>query len=286
MITITGATGQLGGLILENLLNTDDADQLVAVVRSPEKANDLATKGVTLRQGDYEEYDSLVSAFADVDVLMFISNTDIMRRAEQHRNVVDAAKQAGVGRVVYTSVLNPDADDMLSQSHKNTEEAIMASGIPYTFLRNSFYMDSYVVEVEIAMQKGVYRTPTPSDVGVSFVSRSDIARVAATVLTSAGHENQAYVMTGPASVTPTTFAAIASELSGQRVTHQQITWDELAEDYVGRGMTQEYARMSVMLEQMIASGTFMPVSEDIEQVTGVPAESFASLCRRTLVSQS
>lgn len=285
MIAITGVTGQLGRLIVTELLKVASADQIVGVARSPEKATDLADQGLTIRQGDYSDYDSLGSAFEGSDVLMFISNADFTRREEQHKNVVDAAKQAGVGRVVYTSVVQYGNKDPLTLSHANTEEYIKASSLPYTFLRDNFYMESYVVEVEIAMEKGAYRSPTPADAGAAFVSRADIARAAAAVLTNDGHVGKAYDMTGPTVVTPTLFAETATSISGKTVIHQPITWEELAEDYKGRGYPEEIVGLSVNLEQMIATNTLAVVSDDIAQITGTPAEDFTSFVRRTLANK-
>ena len=281
MIVVTGATGRLGRLIIEALLTQTDPSNIAAVVRSPEKATDLATRGISLHQGDYADKASLEAAFTGADALMFISNADIEQRAVQHQNVVDAAAAAGVGRVVYTSVFNVTHENMLAQTHLATEQAIIASGIPYTFLRNSFYMDMYVVEVEIAIQRGAYRSPS-GNAGVSLVARRDIARSAAVVLTSDGHAGKAYDMTGPASVTPAVFAETASAISGQPIVYQPITWEELAAEYRQRGMPEAVVSLSIMLEQTIASRAFAGVSNDIEQITGMPAEDFLSFSRRHL----
>ena len=282
MITITGATGQLGSLIIENLLESVDAGEVTAVTRNPAKATKLAEKGVVLRQGDYGDYDSLVSAFADTDVLMFISNTDVKNRMQEHQNVVNAAKKAGVSRIVYTSAALVGEDDMLAKTHENSENMIIESGIPYTFLRNGFYMDAYVVEVEIAMKTGVYRSPS-GDAGAAFVSRADIARMAAKTLASDGHEGKVYSLTGAEAVKPVHFAELAARLSGKAVVYQPISWEELAEDYRGRGMPEAYVDMSVMLEQIIATNALSEVSADIEVVTGTPAESFESFVSRVVV---
>lgn len=281
-IAITGATGQLGRLIIAELLTQTSAENLIAVVRTPAKAADFAEQGITIRQANYDDVPAMTAAFAGVDKLMFVSNMDIERRKEQHDNVVEAAKAANVPHIVYTSVVDNGVPTPLTQSHFDTEANIIASGSDYTFLRNNFYMDAYSVEVEIAMQIGAYRTPTANDVGAAFVSRADIARVAATVLTSDGHNGKTYNLTGSELVTPTVFAAVASELSGREIIHQQTTWDELAADYAARGMSAAYLEMSVMLEKMIASGVASLQSDDVETVTGKSAETFLEFCRRTL----
>ncbi len=282
MITITGATGELGKRIVQQLLLQVDPAQLGILTRSPAKAAALAEKGVTVHQGDYDYPEALLQAFRGSDVLMFISNTDIGRRKEQHDRVVAAATEAKVGRIVYTSFVQYDPESRLAKSHADTESVIRASGLPHTFLRNNFYGEPYLVEIELAMKSGFYRTPTDSDAGVSFTTRDDIARAAAAVLVGDHHTGKVYELTGPENTTPTTFAEIAGELSGKTVLHQQTTWEELRADYVERGMAEEWLGLSVMLEQMIASGKLGRVSNDIELLTGKPGKSFREYAKEQL----
>lgn len=150
-----------------------------------------------------------------------------------------------------------------------------------SFLRSNFYVDAYVVEVEIAIKTSSYRSPS-GDAGASFVSRADIARAAAVVLTSEGHVGKVYDMTGPSVVAPAVFAKAASQLSGWTIRYEPITWDELAGDYRGRGMPDEYVDLSVNLERMIATHELASVSDDIARLTGEPAQDFASFVRKTL----
>ena len=282
MITITGATGQLGRHTITQLLSRIDAASLSAVVRSPEKASDLADSGLKIVQGDYDTPAQLEQAFAGTDVLFFISNTDVQRRQQQHQNVIDAAKAASVGRVVYTSFVQTGRQDPLTMSHAATEAAIKASGLSYTFLRNNFYMDMYVAEVEIAGARGVYQTPTDASAGVALVRREDIARAAATVLVEEGHEGKTYDMTGPQAVTPAVIAQTASSIYGKPVEHQQIAWDELADEYRRREMPEPYVQLSILLERMIASNDLAGVSQDIERLTGTPAMGFEAFVRSIL----
>ena len=281
MIAVTGATGKLGRLIIENLLQRVEASEIVAVVRTPAKAAEWATQGVVIRQGDYADANSLITAFTDIQTLMFISNTDVMKRMEQHQNVVNAAKTAGVKHIIYTSFIAAETDDMLGPGHLATEKALKESGMTYTILRPNFYMDLYVVEVEIAAKTGVYRTPR-GDTGVTLISRQDIARTAAAILTGDSHAGQTYNLTGSTVVTPTVLAETASKLSGQAVKYQPITWEELTQDYIERGMPEQFVQISVMLEKMIATNTLATVSNDITQITGQPAESFESYVSKSL----
>jgi NAD(P)H dehydrogenase (quinone) len=212
---------------------------------------------------------------------MFISNTEIKSRIEQHQNVVDAAKVAGVKRIVYTSFIAIDGDDSLATSHRVSEAYVMESGLAYTFLGLNFYMDMYFVEVEIVMKVGAYRTPT-GDTGAAFVTRADIARVAATVLTSQGHEGRTNELTGPSVVKPADFAGVAADLSEKDIRHHPITWDELAEEVRRLGMPEAVIPVSVMLEKMIASTSLARESHDIEKTTGCPAKNFPDFARLKL----
>jgi NAD(P)H dehydrogenase (quinone) len=139
----------------------------------------------------------------------------------------------------------------------------------------------YVVEVEIAAKTGAYRSPS-GEAGAAFVSRADVARAAAVVLTEGGHEGKTYLMTGPSVVTPANFASIAAELSGKPVRYEPITWEELAEDYRQRRMPEEWVPMSVMLEGFIASNALAVVSDDITRLTGQLEQSFASFAKAAL----
>lgn len=284
MITITGATGRLGGLIIEQLLKTVPPKQIVAISRSPEKTIGLSDRGVIVRQGDYDHPKALTSAFAGSDVLMFIGNTDFERREEQHNNVVDAAKQADVGRVVYISGIQTNHNDPVALSHVKTEQYIKASGLPYTFLRDNFYMDMYLAELETSMEKGVYRTPCPADSGAAFVGRADVARAAAAALSSEEYLGRALDMTGPAAVTPTVFAEAAANICGKPVVHQPISWDELAGEYRERGIPEAQVPLLVMLERIVASNAMAAVNDNIEKMTGQAAEGFESYMRKALKS--
>ncbi len=273
MITITGATGQLGGMIINELLKQVNAAEITAVARSPEKAATLAENGVAIRQGDYEDSSSLVTAFQGADVLMFISNTDFARRQQQHQNVVNAAKEVGVGRIVYTGIIATAPDNPLVASHLQTEQFIKESGLPYTILRPNFYMDYQVAVVEDAINKGVFRSASGGG-GAAYVLRSDIARMAAAVLIQQGHAGKTYELTGPSVVTAADVAAAASAVSNKSVTYQPISWDELAQDYKESGMPEQMIQFSLMIAQIIASNILAKVSGDIGTVTGTPATSF------------
>jgi NAD(P)H dehydrogenase (quinone) len=273
MIAITGATGHLGTMIISNLLKSINANEIVAIVRSPVKTAKLVNKGIILRTGGYEDKNSLIAAFKGIDVLMFISLTDIEQRLKHHRNIIEAAQSAGIKRLVYTSFINIDGQDVIAQQHRYTEKLIKNSGIVFTILRPSLYMDSYIFEIEIAMEKGVYRS-TLGESGVAFISRQDIARCAATTLLNENHVGKTYTLTGPRVVTGHDFADVATKLSGKKVIYQKIFLNSLIEDYIERGMPQMIAEMSAGIETIIAANELALISNDVELITGQPAMDF------------
>lgn len=271
MIAITGATGNLGRLIITHVLAEENAPEMVAVVRDLQKAEDLTEQGVALRYGDYTDRASLVQAFAGVDTLMFISNADVMNRTVEHDNVVGAAVEAGVGRIVYTSYVGAGTEPMLGPGHLATEIAIKDSGIPFTILRANFYMDAYVPNVHKAMALGVHRSPS-GDTGAALISRNDIARAAAAVLSSTAanstHEGKMYILSGPEVVTPAVYAAAASQLSGRDVVVETISWDEQAADYKAAGIPDGVVDFLITLDRLVASGVLAVMSTDVEDLTG------------------
>ena len=155
MIAITGATGQLGRLVIQALLQSVPANQIIAAVRSPAKAQDLAALGVQVRQADYTQPDTLRAAFAGVDKLLLISSSEVGQRFAQHSAVIDAAKAAGVKLIAYTSILRADTSALgLAAEHKETEAALQASGVPFVLLRNGWYTENYAGVVATAVQYG------------------------------------------------------------------------------------------------------------------------------------
>ena len=151
-LAITGATGQLGRLVIQTLLKSVPASEIIAAARNPEKAKDLAALGIQVRHADYDQADTLVKAFQGADKLLLISASEIGRRLPQHRAVIDAAKKAGVGLLAYTSILHADSSPLpLAAEHKATEALIQASGIPSVVLRNGWYSENYLASVPAAL---------------------------------------------------------------------------------------------------------------------------------------
>lgn len=225
-IGITGATGQLGRLVVEKLKQRVNAENLVALVRSPEKATDL---GVVVKAFDYTKPDLLADALQGIDHLLLISGSEVGQRKAQHRNVIDAAQKAGIKWIVYTSLLHADTSALsLAGEHVETEKLLKASGIPYTILRNGWYTENYTASVPGAVVAGAF-VGSAGDGRISSAAREDYAEAAAVVLTSEGHVGKVYELAGDVAYT---LKDLAAEISGQ--TGKDIPYNNLSiEEYAG-----------------------------------------------------
>ena len=182
MIAITGASGQLGRLVVKELLKSIPADTIVAAVRTPAKVEDLAALGVQVRQADYDQPATLDTAFAGVSKLLLISSSEVGQRTPQHTAVIDAARKAGVGFVAYTSILHADTTPLpLGLEHKQTEAILASSGIPHALLRNGWYTENYAAGIPAALQYGVV-LGSAGDGRIASAARSDYAAAAAALM--------------------------------------------------------------------------------------------------------
>lgn len=272
MIAITGATGHLGQATINHLLTKVVPAEIVAVVRDPQKADGLRQQGVQIRQGDYNDAASLAAAFQGVSTLLFISTSEIEYdlRMRQHQNVVDAAKQAGVPHIIYTSVLNPSRDSFFSASpsHFATEEYLKASGIAYTLFRNTLYLDLVPGFIgEGTLPSGQLHSAA-GDGKVSYALREDIAQALANVLTSTGHENQTYdIAPGPA-YSMQDVAATLSEVSGQPVAYAPISPDDLAAGMRQHQVPELVVDLMVGIAKAMAANELNASSPALEQLLG------------------
>ncbi|MDG0809319.1 NAD(P)H-binding protein [Cohnella rhizosphaerae] len=222
-IVMTGATGHLGSLVLEELLRRMPASRIAIVTRRPEEAEKLRGRGIEVRYGDYDEPASLQAAFKDADRLLFVSSPlrDEEARLRQHRAAVEGAEAAKVGRIVYTSIAYAERGRLpLHATHLATERLIRESGLDYTILRNAYYMD--IVEMlgwRAALTGGVLLSP-PGDWTLNTAAREDLAAAAATVLTESGHEGRVYELTASRPWRLDDLARALSERSGRPVVHR------------------------------------------------------------------
>lgn len=279
-IVVTGATGQLGRLIIESLLGRGvPADQIVAVGRDTDRLADLAGRGVVTVRADYDDPESLQAAFAGADKLMFVSGSEVGRRVVQHGNVVTAAKEAGVGQIVYTSIAKADSSSLvLAAEHKATEQLIQDSGLPYVFLRNSWYLENYTAQLPTYLQHGV--AGAADDGRVSAATRADYAEAAAVVLTTEGHTNRVYEL-GGAPFTLTELAAEISRQTGSTVSYLDLPVDKYTELLVAAGLPEGYAAVLADGDRGLAQGE-LEVGDDLAKLLGRAPTTLAEAIRAAL----
>ena len=277
MIAVTGATGHLGRLIVSELLDRNvPSEELVALVRTPSKADDLADRGVELRRADYEDRASLIDALQGVEKLVFVSASEVGKRVEQHRNVIAAAREAGVAHLVYTSILAADsADTILSREHAATERLIRESGIPHTFLRNGWYLENYTGNLGQALEHGVI-LGSAGDGRVSAAARSDYAAAAATVVTEGGHEGRTYELGGDEAFTMAELAAEVSRQSHRTVEYRDLPEEEYRSALEGFGLPRPVAEMLADADEGIERGVLHTESDDLRRLIGRPTTSLTA----------
>ncbi len=222
MIAITGASGQLGRLVIAELLATVPAAQIVALVRTPSKVADLAAQGVVVRQADYNEPAALQAALQGVDKLLLISSSEIGQRAAQHGHVIEAAQGAGVKLLAYTSVLHADRSPLgLAEEHRATEALLKASGLPHVLLRNGWYTENYLASVPPALQYGAF-LGSAGEGRIASAARADYAAAAAKVLTLPDQAGKVYELAGDEAYTLADFSAAISEAAGKPVAYTHL----------------------------------------------------------------
>ena len=225
-IGVTGATGQLGTIVIKELKKRIPNDEIVALVRSPEKASNL---GVETRKFDYSNRDGLTESLKGIDRLLLISSNEIGQRAKQHLNVIEAAWKNGVKWIVYTSLLRADNSSLsLAAEHHTTEQAIIDSGIDYTILRNGWYTENYANTIKGAVDGGAY-IGSASNGRISSASRADYAEAAAVVITNESHKGKIYELAGDDSYTLHDLAAEVSKQSGKKIPYKNLTEGEYIE---------------------------------------------------------
>jgi NAD(P)H dehydrogenase (quinone) len=282
-IVVTGASGHLGRLVVENLLARGvPAAQIVAAVRTPQKAAELAARGVQVREADYDRPETLALAFAGADKLLLVSGSEMGRRVPQHQAVADAARQAGAGYIAYTSILRAGTTPIaLAPEHKATEELIRASGLPFTFLRNGWYTENYDAAITQAAATGVL-TGSAGDGRVSAAARADYAAAAAAVLTSEGHQGKAYELGGDPAWAYSDLAAEISNAAGTPVVYQNLTAGQYKQALAEAGLPQHYAELVADSDQAIAAGYLETHSGDLTRLIGRPTTTLAEAVAASL----
>lgn len=270
-LLVTGATGKLGTKIVDALLKTVPANQLAVSVRNPEKAEGIKTRGVEVRQGDFDRPETLDTAFKGIDRLLIISaDGDNETRIRQHTNAVAAAERAGVKFIVYTSIGNAqESKNMLAPTHKATEEAILKTGIPYSFLRNNWYLENESSSIQGVLAGAPWVTSAGTG-KVGWALQQDYAEAAAAVLAGNGHENTIYELSGKL-FTQEEFASALSAVLGKEVPVQQVDDASYAEIMKGAGVPEFLIPFLVGIQKDIREGTLEIESSDFEKLLGRPA---------------
>ncbi|HDR2278531.1 TPA: SDR family oxidoreductase [Enterobacter ludwigii] len=270
MIAITGATGQLGQLVIEQLLNTVPANQIVAIVRNPAKAEALSQQGITVRQGDYADESTMTSALKGVEKLLLISSSEVGQRATQHQNVINAAKAAGVKFIAYTSLLHADKSPLgLHVEHVATEKALAESGIPYALLRNGWYTENYLASAPPALEHGVF-IGAAGEGKIASATRADYAAAAARVISGDGHAGNVYELAGDHAWTLSELAAELSKQSGKNVTYQNMSEADFAAALKGVGLPAGLADMLADSDVGASKGGLFDDSHTLSKLIGRP----------------
>jgi NAD(P)H dehydrogenase (quinone) len=270
MLVVTAATGKLGRLVVEALITRLPASDIAIVVRRPEAAAELAARGVQVRRGDYAAPDTLGHSFAAGDKVLLISSNEVGQRVAQHTAVIAAAKRAGVGLLAYTSVLHGDRSPLaLADDHKRTEEAIRASGLPFVFLRNSWYFENYTQQIGTILQHGAM-VGAAGDGRFSAAARQDYAEAAAAVLAGEGHENTIHELAGEPAFTLAELAAEIAAQTGRTISYTNLAPEQFKAVLIGAGLPEPYADLLVDSEVWAAQGALYDDSGDLRRLIGRP----------------
>ncbi|MFV0438168.1 MAG: SDR family oxidoreductase [Desulfopila sp.] len=282
MIAITGASGQLGRLVMAELLQEVQPSQLIAIVRSPEKVADFKRRGVEIRQGDYARPETLRPALQGVEKLLLISSSEVGQRSVQHKNVILAAKEAGVKRVAYTSLLHADTSPLsLRLEHLDTEKALLDSGLATVILRNGWYTENYTGSIAAALEHGVI-AGCSGEGRISSASRADYAAAAAKVLLTDNQAGKVYELAGDAGYSLAEFAGELAKQSGKAVQYKNLSQNEYLEVLKGAGLPEPIAQMIADSSAGAAQGGLFDESGQLSRLIGRPTTPVADTIQAAL----
>ena len=284
MIVVTGASGQLGRLVIDALLKKLPAGEIIAAVRNPERVADLAARGVQIRQADYEQPASLAAAFKGADKLLLISSSEVGRRVPQHRAVINAAKAASIGLLAYTSILRADTSPLpLAAEHKETESLIRTSGLPAVILRNSWYTENYLAGIPAALQYGAL-LGSAGEGRIASASRADYAEAAAAVLTADNQAGLVYELGGDDSYTLTELAQAIAKQSGKAVAYQNLPEAEYKAALIGAGLPDFLATLLAESDVGASQGGLFDNGHQLSALIGRPTAPLAQMIERQLAA--
>jgi len=269
MILITGANGHLGSQTIDYLLDKKPNADIAGLVRSEEKGAKLKEKGVEIRIGDYTDYPSIEEAVKGIDTLLLISSSTLERRTEQHKNVIDAAKEAGVNQIFYTSIVAANKElSPLSPDHVATEKLIKKSGITYTIYRNAFYMEFLPLFLGEALETGSWTFPSDGK-AINLALRSEMAEALANGLEEPGkHQNSIYEITSKQAYTLNEIADMLSEAADTNITYRDISVSDFEQALTEAGLPEEQIAMSVMTATTFVNGALDFTYDDLEKLLG------------------
>jgi NAD(P)H dehydrogenase (quinone) len=276
MIVVTGATGQLGRLVIAALLKKVPATEIVAAVRNVEKAKDLAESGIEVRYADYSQPASWDEALKGADKVLLISSSEIGQRVNQHRSVIDAANRCGVKLLAYTSVLHAGISPLgIAAEHRETEALLSASGVPFVLLRNGWYTENYTAGVPAALAQGsVYGCA--GDGRISSAARADYAEAAAVVLTSDNQAGSVYELAGDTAYTLAELAAEISLISGRNIGYVNLSQAEYQDILIKAGLPEVIAELLADSDNGAAKGALFDDSRQLSKLIGRPTTSLAT----------
>ena len=281
MIVITGATGNLGQHVIASLLKSVPAANIIAAVRNPAKAADLAARGVQVRQADYNDGASLDAAFKGATKILLISSSEVGQRAQQHQNVIDAAKRAGVSLLAYTSVLRADTSPLgLAAEHVITEAAIRASGLPYSFLRNGWYLENHTEHMAPVLEHGVVLGAAQNG-RFSSAARADYAAAAAAVLT-ADKPQAIYELAGDQGFTLAEYAAEVARQSGKAIVYKDLPQADFKAALVSVGVPEGFADLLADSDAGTAKGGLEDHGKQLSVLIGRPTTSLLDAVKAAL----
>ncbi|MFJ7076211.1 SDR family oxidoreductase [Streptomyces sp. NPDC098781] len=273
-IVVTGATGHLGRHVMEQLLQQVPADQVTAVVRTPEKATDLAERGVKLAVADYNAPETFDGLFAAGDKVLLISGSEVGNdRVGQHTVVIGAAKAAGVALLAYTSAPG-SLTAALADDHRGTEKVLLESGLPYVLLRNGWYHENHTENLAPVLEHGAV-THAAGAGRVSSASRADYAAAAVAVLTGEGHENKTYELGGDIAWSFAEYAAELSRQTGREIAENPVDAETLTGILTGAGLPEPLAAILAGVDTSVEKGELVVTSGDLSRLAGRPTTPLA-----------
>ncbi|MCW0938524.1 SDR family oxidoreductase [Pantoea sp. RG18] len=285
MIAVTGATGQLGRFVIDALLKKVPAGEIVAAVRTPAKAADLAALGVIVRQADYGQPETLEAAFAGVDKLLLISGSEVGQREAQHKAVIEAARAAGVGFIAYTSLLHADTSPLgLGVEHRATEALLKASGIPFALLRNGWYSENYAASIPPALAHHAF-IGAAGEGRIASAARQDYAEAAAEVMTREDQAGKVYELAGDDSYTLAQFAAEIAAQSGEKVDYVNLSQSEFAAALKNAGLPEGLAEMLADSDAGAEKSGLFDDSRQLSQLIGRPTTTWQAVIRAALTNR-